>query len=133
MVENSINSDSDEKSISHSPKQEFYDESSSSLEDRRNSPLTKKLINTSDCSQNIEESEKTQEKEDKSIKVEDAYSDEEKSTDSSDKENMHQKATNFVSYFLAATYISSMVAIYLGGLFLELFPKQLLFRLTTIL
>lgn len=60
-------------------------------------------------------------------------SDGDKDTDCSDAEDKQTKATNYVSLFLATTYLCTMLALYLGGLFLELFPKTLLFKLTIIL
>lgn len=55
------------------------------------------------------------------------------STTASKTSDKHTKATNYVSIFMMSSSLFTMIAIYLGGLFLELFPKTLLFKLTLIL
>jgi hypothetical protein len=67
------------------------------------------------------------------IKEKDISSDDEEPYDQDKSESKQKKAVNFVSVFLATTYVSTMIALYLGGLFLEKFPKRTLFQITALL
>ena len=143
MVEMSINSNSDEIPTSRIPKSSYYDEDNTVPKLNHSNDISEKLIENTPSSSDITpdsliSGDAAFDSSNEKQITDQEISDEDKVTNSSDaetgnQETGNQKAANYVSYFLGATYLSTMIAIYFGGLFLEHFPKKLLFQVTTIL